>query len=566
MSAYDLIVVCHDDDNDNDASTKNEVDDSHVNKTISCNDTSYYFQNEINSYHRANTYQSLSSLSNDSINKNQLQFHVFLELEVASSSSSSSQANNTISILDRQRQQDKNNSNNTKIRFLIVSNKIVQCISHNNYSTATTTDDTNTTTTFDHNMHALQILYSYLSLGRNSSARYVLVVDDNDNNDNDNINDNNDKTNVIAIAPIDIYLFSSSSINRPSFILVDIDGTITKSNVRGFIWTTLLYELYYKCKYNSNNDDNWYNYYCHDGICEFFSNLEKECNNYQIIYVTNRPITYANPTRHLLYHLRQQKIVLLGNDDNNIPYQHNNKKSWLKKVTTDSTISSSSSSSNIETYSSRTIGLPNGPLIGNSNSISILDILYVDYWYKNAHIIKINIIEKYITYPFLLYHHMNDNNNNISKDRMQYSSKKQEDEKQQQLYYTDNTTTAKNHNRSSSVVLYAAAFGNTLYDIATYDMIGIVWERIYYITKSSIIYCADNNNNRHNKSPSFTDCSRRMNDENTKNTTSLLRHNHVQHYIHLLGTKFANGYKNRSSSTNSSSLFESFLLMKKKTI
>ena len=77
--------------------------------------------------------------------------------------------------------------------------------------------------------------------------------------------------------PFSIYLFNQDS----KLILTDIDGTITKSDVRGFIGGYLELDVH------------------HDGVIEFLDKVRK--NGYNIIYLTARPIAFDLETRQYLF-------------------------------------------------------------------------------------------------------------------------------------------------------------------------------------------------------------------------------------------------------------------------
>lgn len=128
-----------------------------------------------------------------------------------------------------------------------------------------------------HSELALVTIASALRDGRNR-ARYLLFHNDDD---------------LIGVAPIHIYSWSSCD----RIIIIDIDGTITRSNIRGVV-DTVLTEQYQ---------------HCHDGVCEFFSSLLAETTNksessgtVRAVYLTSRPIGLANTTRKFLSELRQQ--------------------------------------------------------------------------------------------------------------------------------------------------------------------------------------------------------------------------------------------------------------------
>lgn len=73
-------------------------------------------------------------------------------------------------------------------------------------------------------------------------------------------------------------------------MVVDIDGTITRSDVRGYIET--VYMQTYR--------------YCHRGVVAFFHGLAVELN-LKILFLTSRPIAHLQETRNLLNSLRKPK-------------------------------------------------------------------------------------------------------------------------------------------------------------------------------------------------------------------------------------------------------------------
>jgi LNS2 (Lipin/Ned1/Smp2) len=123
-----------------------------------------------------------------------------------------------------------------------------------------------------HDASALTHLASCLRPGSNT-ARFLLV-------DNNNTNSNGE---IVGIAPMHIYLWNALD----KIVVVDVDGTITKSTLLGF-WNTAVRRNYSHVS-------------CHDGVCEFLTSIP----NVRCIYLTNRPITYAEPTRGFLTELRQ---------------------------------------------------------------------------------------------------------------------------------------------------------------------------------------------------------------------------------------------------------------------
>ena len=100
----------------------------------------------------------------------------------------------------------------------------------------------------------------------------------------------NEKKECIATAEAFLYLWSA----RDSIVVVDIDGTITKSDVRGVLDTVL--------------QDNFK--HIHSGVCKFFHDLvnafdEENQGQIRLFYLTARPISYISQTRKLLVGLSQ---------------------------------------------------------------------------------------------------------------------------------------------------------------------------------------------------------------------------------------------------------------------
>jgi hypothetical protein len=115
-------------------------------------------------------------------------------------------------------------------------------------------------------------LAPFLRLGKNP-IRYLLL----------------DNQKVIGVAHANIFLWT----HQDRIVVMDIDGTITKSNARG-VFDTVITETYK---------------YCHEGVCQLLSLLKEQINT-QILYVTSRPIGLATHTRRFLAHLEQDSARL----------------------------------------------------------------------------------------------------------------------------------------------------------------------------------------------------------------------------------------------------------------
>ncbi|CAB9506335.1 Phosphatidate phosphatase [Seminavis robusta] len=103
----------------------------------------------------------------------------------------------------------------------------------------------------------------------------------------------NKQKGVLGVANASIYLWSDSD----RLVVCDVDGTITKSNVKGLL-DTLVTEKYS---------------YCHDRVCRFLSNLKERASikaaadgaQVNFLYLSSRPLMIANSTRKFLSNVRQ---------------------------------------------------------------------------------------------------------------------------------------------------------------------------------------------------------------------------------------------------------------------
>jgi LNS2 (Lipin/Ned1/Smp2) len=132
-------------------------------------------------------------------------------------------------------------------------------------------------------------------------ANYILV------SDVDSVNDSNvKKEKILGIAPFHIHVYKC---NETNLAIVDVDGTITTSTLSGF-WNTAVHN-----DYSTRH--------CHDNVCQFFSNVvtapsagtsnnndNPNKKSIQLVYLTNRPITYVAETRNLLTALLDDQYSL----------------------------------------------------------------------------------------------------------------------------------------------------------------------------------------------------------------------------------------------------------------
>jgi hypothetical protein len=111
---------------------------------------------------------------------------------------------------------------------------------------------------------------------------------------------------IRGLAPMNVFLWRA----QDPVAVVDVDGTITKSSLSGF-WHTAVRQ-------------DFHSRHCHPGVCPFVHALALSASIQQqeqddattttttmnILYLTNRPITYASETRDFLTSVRQQETNL----------------------------------------------------------------------------------------------------------------------------------------------------------------------------------------------------------------------------------------------------------------
>jgi phosphatidate phosphatase PAH1 len=110
---------------------------------------------------------------------------------------------------------------------------------------------------------------------------------------------------IRGLAPMNVFLWRS----HDPVAVVDVDGTITKSSLSGF-WHTAVRQ-------------DFHGRHCHSGVCPFVNALAASASLSQqqeqeddatrtmnVLYLTNRPITYASETRDFLTSVRQQETSL----------------------------------------------------------------------------------------------------------------------------------------------------------------------------------------------------------------------------------------------------------------
>ena len=288
---------------------------------------------------------------------------------------------------------------------------------------------------------ALNVLLTILSYGRNH-IRYTLLSSQTGEN--------------LVTAEAHIYLWKSID----SVIVSDVDGTITRSDVRGVI-------------------DNFQEKYehVHDGICKFYHALmdagnsnrsRTDCgieehhdhnNSYirnkgggevRFLYLTSRPIRIVNQTRKLLVSLSQT----------------------------------------CPSKTQKNYGLPPGPIMCHRSTLTT--VLYGELRAKNMYLFKSEVLQQQVVIPFVA---ARGEVNSKSRSRAVTTSDEPWSPISENADVTDNfgnDRTDSGMSADSSTWddrLFVAGFGNKLSDATAYEMAGMDRRDIYIIDKDSRIRC-----------------------------------------------------------------------------
>ena len=238
----------------------------------------------------------------------------------------------------------------------------------------------------------------------------------------------NEKEERIASAEAFLYLWSA----RDSVIVCDIDGTITKSDVRGVLDTVV--------------QDNFK--HIHKGVCKFLNKLmstfetigdEDEGSSggqLRFFYLSSRPISYISQTRKLLVGLSQEEEEM-------------------------------------------SYGLPPGPIMCHRGSLST--VLHSELVAKNVYDFKADVLARQIVLPFVAAI-----GNSCKHKFMGDSSNDQSDN----LWRSESDLSELTINAADDR-LFLAGFGNKVTDARAYELAGIDRRDIYIINKESVIQCLE---------------------------------------------------------------------------
>jgi LNS2 (Lipin/Ned1/Smp2) len=195
---------------------------------------------------------------------------------------------------------------------------------------------------------SLMLLAEMLKPGKNS-VRYLF----------------RNKRRVLGIAQAAVFLWS----DQDKVVVCDVDGTITKSNVRG-IYDSIVTEKYG---------------YCHDRVCGFLSSLQcgldtedDQSSNINFLYLSSRPLFIADSTRRFLSSLRQP---------------HEKKHELQRKATEDG---KAGDTTIIEEHHHHR--LPEGPLIGFGGKLS--EVLKMELVTHTVHAFKASQLINQLVTPF----------------------------------------------------------------------------------------------------------------------------------------------------------------------
>ena len=174
---------------------------------------------------------------------------------------------------------------------------------------------------------------------------------------------------VLGAVQASIFLWS----DRDRIVVCDVDGTITKTNVRG-IYDTIVTEKYG---------------YCHDRVCQFMSSLkghpqqqqqqtqmeQEETGAVNVLYLTSRPLFIAQTTRRFLSNLTQSKA-------NNNPSPSKTKQQQQ----------------HCNTDQEQSHRLPEGPLMGFAGRF--LEVMKMELMTKTVHLFKASLLMDQVVTPF----------------------------------------------------------------------------------------------------------------------------------------------------------------------
>ena len=242
---------------------------------------------------------------------------------------------------------------------------------------------------------------------------------------------------VIAVAPALLHLWSSAD----SVIVSDIDGTVTKSDVRGVLDTVVTERFEH----------------VHGGVCDLYQKLSKvdianqdsigssgngaiddpnsDKGQVRFLYLSSRPLSLVNSTRRFLRCL-VQGVNAAGDKIH-------------RRM------------------------LPPGPLFCHPGTLST--VLVTELWNKNTHQFKSDVLTRQVVLPF------------AAAGRDCFAAEENDADENED----DAKFCSPSRGRRRQRKLFLAGFGNKAMDAAAYEMAGIEKKNIYIINKESNLVCMD---------------------------------------------------------------------------
>jgi len=265
-----------------------------------------------------------------------------------------------------------------------------------------------------------------LSAGRNL-IRYILVKD-NPSAKNSKLDDGciNQHSQYTTIGQTEAYVYLWSVYD--TIVISDIDGTVTKSDVKGVI------DSIFREKYG----------HVHEGVCSFFSEIvkyqeEHESNKgskkkgkVRVLYLSSRPMRLIHSTRKFLSLLHQ------SSRHEKFPKKNGMSCMGAGSVDIDAELADT------EKGEMALIGLPPGPIFLHTGTLST--VLLTELVRKSTHEFKADLLARQVVLPFV----------------------------------------AAGKEKSGSR-LFLAGFGNKKTDSLAYEMVGINPHDIYIINKNSVL-------------------------------------------------------------------------------
>mmetsp|Transcript_3887 Transcript_3887/g.11011 ORF Transcript_3887/g.11011 Transcript_3887/m.11011 type:complete len:857 (-) Transcript_3887:69-2639(-) len=249
---------------------------------------------------------------------------------------------------------------------------------------------------------------------------------------------------VLAIAPALLHLWSSAD----SVIVSDIDGTVTKSDMRGVLDTVVterfehvhggVCDLYQKlsrvdiASFDKRSDANGDSIESSRNDAIYEPDTDK--GQVRFLYLSSRPLSLVNSTRRFLRCL-VQGVNTAGDK-------------MHRRM------------------------LPPGPLFCHPGSLST--VLLTELWNKNTHQFKADVLTRQVVLPF------------AAAGRDCYAT--EEDDANEQ---NEDDTTFCTPSSGGQRKLFLAGFGNKAMDAAAYEMAGMEKKDIYIINKESSLVCMD---------------------------------------------------------------------------